>query len=171
MRLNGLDATDGMFDLVFSRPQGADLLVYSCCGLRNADTDKPVLILMHSSSQNLHSCFTLPVVALHCAILSQMLQFTAWLDKAAPSPQCLSYLSARSRASSFWRHLSASCPLLVSEHMLGPSWRCQPCAEGHGRIAASHSQCQQHSTYIVSCAGDTSYDLDRMLQGRAECSQ
>ena len=22
MRLNGLDATDGMFDLVFSRPQG-----------------------------------------------------------------------------------------------------------------------------------------------------
>ena len=25
MRLNGLDATDGMFDLVFSRPQGATL--------------------------------------------------------------------------------------------------------------------------------------------------
>ena len=25
MRLNGLDATDGMFDLVFSRPQGETL--------------------------------------------------------------------------------------------------------------------------------------------------
>ena len=37
MRLNGLDATDGMFDLVFSRPQGTasdcgGSLAMSCVG-------------------------------------------------------------------------------------------------------------------------------------------
>lgn len=35
MRLNGCDATDGMFDLVFSRPQGIMLLIIgflaACC--------------------------------------------------------------------------------------------------------------------------------------------
>lgn len=31
MRLNGLDATDGMFDLVFSRPQGDNLLHPCLC--------------------------------------------------------------------------------------------------------------------------------------------
>ena len=62
MRLNGCDATDGMFDLVFSRPQGdqptPNRYQCICCTVHAKLEQKPEEGVIAQTDQVRHACMS-----------------------------------------------------------------------------------------------------------------